>query len=244
MSQRLFPTAALPAKARKMCYALVAPALLASLGACSVDRMATGTTAPGPDYWTNHPIAMAEAPTLLEVFPGPGKIDRVSDMALKAFAAGYKSRGVGQIEVLFPQGAVNEASLRASMPEIRRSLASAGVNGYLSVGNYPVRHPENAAPIRLSYRELKAKVATKCGEWPTDLASAVSLEGMQNRPYWNFGCSYQTMYATQVDDPRDLVGPRAETPPDVEMRRHAIEKVRAGGDPSTSWSVSVGGVGG
>ena len=224
--------------------AAIAVGLALSMGGCAVERLATATTTPAPDYWNNHPIEMTEAPSWLSVFPGPGRMDRATEARLKQFAKEFKESGVGQVEVLYPQGASNEASLRSALPEIRRVLGAAGVSGYLSVGNYQPKSPDAAQPIRLAFRALRARVANKCGEWPTDLASAGSLDGWQNRPYWNFGCSYQNMIAQQVDDPRDLAAPRADTPIDVEMRRRAIEKVRSGSDPTTGWSVSVGGVAG
>ncbi len=88
-----------------------------------------------------------------------------------------------------------------------------------------------AAAVRLSFIGLKSKVATKCGEWPDDLASASSLHTWQNKPYWNMGCAYQNMLAVQVSNPRDIASPRGETPADVRMRMRAIGKVRQGNDP-------------
>jgi pilus assembly protein CpaD len=143
-----------------------------------------------------------------------------------------------------PQGAANEGSLRYGLSEVQRSLARHGAGQAVSVGTYPAPNHQDAAPIRLSFRALRAQVANKCGEWPTDLASAGSLESWENRPYWDYGCSYQNMLAQQVADPRDFVAPRAEAPVDVEMRLRGIKAVRSGGDPTTGWSVTVGGVGG
>ena len=44
------------------------------------------------------------------------------------------------------------------------------------------------------------------------------------------------MVAAQVADPRDLVGPAAETPPDSKMLGRAIDAVRQGKDPGTTWT--------
>jgi pilus assembly protein CpaD len=49
------------------------------------------------------------------------------------------------------------------------------------------------------------------------------------------GCSYQSMLAEQVADPRDLVSPRAEDPADTQMRSRPIESLRKGADPTTDW---------
>jgi pilus assembly protein CpaD len=213
-----------------------------SLAGCAVDRAATTSTIPAEDYKLNHPVRLTEAPVRLDVAPGPGKMDPATAARLKQFARDYKAAGVGQMEALFPRGSVNEASARGSLDEIRKALAAGGVGGFLSVGSYEAPSPDEAAPVRLAYRALRARVVNPCGEWPKDLASAGSLDGWQNRPYWDFGCSVQTMTAAQVDDPRDLLAPRADAPVDVEMRRRGIEKVRSGSDPASQWSVTVGGI--
>ena len=79
-----------------------------------------------------------------------------------------------------------------------------------------------------------------------DLASGSSTDGWENKPYWNFGCANQQMLAAQASDPRDLVSPTAETPPDSQMRARGIQAVRTGKDPGTSWTTqnsNIGGVG-
>src|SRR6202030_2506610 len=48
-----------------------------------------------------------------------------------------------------------------------------------------------------------------------------AAEDWSNKAYWNFGCAYQTAFAAQVADPRDLVSPQAETPADTDMRTRA-----------------------
>ena len=90
-------------------------------------------------------------------------------------------------------------------------------------------------------------MADQCGQWPSDLASASSIEGWENKPYWNFGCATQTMIAAQTSDPRDLVTPRGEEASDALMRARGIDTVRKGSDPNTAWTVknsNIGGVGG
>jgi pilus assembly protein CpaD len=219
-----------------------AAVLALSLTGCAVDRSATTSTIPSDDYRVNHPVRLTESPVRLDVVPGPGRMDRATAARLKQFARAFKASGVGQMEALFPRGSANEASARGSLGEIRRALAEGGVGGFLSIGSYEAASPDEASPVRLAYRALRARVANPCGEWPKDLASAGSLDGWQNRPYWDFGCSVQTMVAEQVDDPRDLLAPRADAPVDVEMRRRGIEKVRNGSDPTSQWSVTVGGI--
>ena len=70
------------------------------------------------------------------------------------------------------------------------------------------------------------------------LASGSSVEGWNNKPYWNFGCAYQTAFAAQVADPRDLVTPKGETPADTALRVRGIESLRKGEDPGVNWKLS------
>jgi len=96
-----------------------------------------------------------------------------------------------------------------------------------------------ASPVRLVFQGLKAEVATRCGQWPADLASGTSLETWKNEGYENFGCATQSALASQIDDPRDLVQGRGSTPPDENMRLRAIQQVRKGQDPGTDWKVQI-----
>jgi pilus assembly protein CpaD len=143
--------------------------------------------------------------------------------------------GVGQITILAPAGQRERSS--RTIDEIRRTLASTGLRGYIGVGVYPAADPMRASPVRLIFQGLKAVVRTPCGQWPTDLASGGSIEGWKNQAYPNFGCATQSVLAAQVADPRDLVQTRAIDPPDVAMRMRAIENVREGQDPGTSWKI-------
>lgn len=54
------------------------------------------------------------------------------------------------------------------------------------------------------------------------------------------------MLAAQVADPRDIAAPQGETPADAAMRMRAINNVRKGADPTTTWTTknsSIGSVG-
>jgi len=219
--------------------ALVAPAL----AACSPDRVVDS----GPilsDYRARHPVALTQAPITLDLLPAGGKLDSRGREQVRAFADEYRATGGGPINLQAPAGpGAGHAS--AAIDAIRRELASAGVAG-VRVSTYQPSDPTLASPIRLSYIGTKAVVRSRCGEWPRDLASASSVEGWQNQTYWNHGCAYQQMLASQVADPRDFATPRAEAPSDVAMRTRAIGKVREGSDPGTGWQIkntSIGSVG-
>jgi pilus assembly protein CpaD len=214
-----------------------------SLSACVTDY-ASNEGVQFADYHDRHPIVLAHAPTSLDLFPVGGRIDTQSAASIRQFAERYREFGSGQVVILTP--ASGPGADRAVVGEIRRSLYADGVRGYVSVGAYPVLDPLKASPIRLVFQGLKATVPTQCGEWPSDIASGSSLQGWKNESYENFGCATQSVLAAEIDDPRDLAGQRASTPPDEEMRLRAISNVRKGTDPGTDWktqNTAIGSVG-
>lgn len=222
-------------------------AALLPLAGCGVNR-ALPPPATAHDYRDRHPVVLADATTSIDVFPSQ-RLDYATVGRIRTFVERYRRLGHGQITMLTPVGVRNVAAARAGSEQLRRLLGEAGLKGEVYVGTYPVTDPDLAAPVRLSFQGVKAKVADRCGEWPSDLASASSLQGWENDSYWNFGCASQATLSAQIDDPRDLATPRGEGPADVEMRMRAIGNVRKGTDPSTQWSVkgtnisSVGGGG-
>lgn len=228
--------------------ALLALALAAPLAGCGNTRIKVDSEN-GMDARLRHPIALMNQAYTIDVFPssGPERLDIRTQEQITAFARRYSDVGSGPISILLPQsGPGAQAGVRALEP-IRHELARSGAVAPVAVSHYAVQNPSLAAPVRISFDGLKAKVVHKCGDWPEDLASASSTEGWQNRSYWNFGCASQNMIATQVADPRDLAEPRGETPADPSMRMRAIGNVRKGQDPATNWSTknsNIGSVGG
>ncbi|HYA72669.1 MAG TPA: CpaD family pilus assembly protein [Roseiarcus sp.] len=213
---------------------LLASVAASPLAGCGVDYASNDGIDPG-DYRQRHPIVLAQAPTTLDVYPVGGGLDSQAAASIRAFAERYRALGAGQIAILAPAGQ-RERSSRI-IDEIRRTLASTGLHGYVGVGVYPADDPTRVSPVRLIFQGLKAVVRTPCGQWPSDLASGGSIEGWKNQAYPNFGCATQSVLAAQVADPRDLAQTRAIDPPDVNMRMRAIENVREGQDPGTSWKI-------
>ncbi|HEY8066191.1 MAG TPA: CpaD family pilus assembly protein [Methylosinus sp.] len=226
--------------ARLACLAAMAP-----LAGCGVNRTLPPRVV-AQDYRDRHPVVLADATTSIDLFPSH-RLDNTTSGRIRDFVVRYQRFGHGQITLLAPTGAKDQLGVRGGVDAVKRLLAESGVSGAVYVGTYPVSDPNLAAPVRLSFQGVRAKVAGRCGEWPTDLASASSLEGWDNTTYWNYGCASQTTLAAQIDDPRDLVAPRGESPADIESRMRAIGNVRKGSDPATQWNVkgtnisSVGG---
>jgi pilus assembly protein CpaD len=214
---------------------LLALCITPLLGGCnSVDRTVTSSV-PMEDYRLRHPIVLAENTTKLDIFParGPG-LDRRSADLVRQFGTTYRHFGHGHILVLLPQGGAGMAN-RGMVDSITRILTASG-GAPVQVSTYPVGDPQLASPIRLTFLRLEAKVPHPCGDWPSDLASGSTLDGWENKPYWNFGCANQSALAAQIADPRDLIGPRAEDQPDTVIRTRAIVDIRAGKDPGVTWN--------
>ena len=214
-------------------------ALACALSGCGTDYASSDPAFPG-DFEARHPIALVSAPTSLDVYPVGGRLDARAAADLRAFAGRYRKFGSGEILILTP----SRGSDAAAVSEIRRTLASAGLRGRVALGSYVASWSDSAPPIRVSFLGLKAEVKTPCGLWPEDLASGSSLEGWKNEPYANFGCANQSVLAAEVDDPRDFVQARTLGPSDVNMRTRAIEAVRNGQDPGTTWATGLTPIGG
>ena len=216
---------------------LVGFAALVPLAACSAtDRLKPSSIATD-DYKVRHPIALAQDNTTIDVFPSHtrGGLDRHTAKQVATLAEDYVRLGQGPILVLFPR-LPGRSDQRETLSGIRAVLARSGAAANLEVATYPVSDSRLVSPVRLSFAGLKAKVVGQCGEWPSDLGSASTIQGWENRQYYNFGCATQSMIAAQTADPRDLLTPRGEEPADVQIRGRAIESIRKGVDPSTSWT--------
>lgn len=207
------------------------------LGGCT-DRLATGSTI-SDDYQVRHPIVLREKPVTISIISGP-TLDPGSRSRVVQFGLDAREEGAGSVEILIPAGAPNERQARAVAPAMKAALEEGGSALAIHVGSYPASDPRALAPLRVSYRMVRAGLTHACGQWPADIAVGSAQDDLDNRPYWNFGCSYQNMIATQVEDPRDLQGPRAMTSADAGIRMRTIDRVRKGNDPATSWSTGLG----
>lgn len=210
--------------------------LLATLAGCGPGHVKPPPATPY-DYRDRHPVVLADTPHVVDLFPAMigGRLDDTTSGRIREFVDRYRRFGYGPVTLRRPVGGAGAKHTSASVAIVRRALAAAGMGGGVVEEDYRVTDPQLAAPLRLSFSGVKAKVAGRCGEWPTDLASGASLEGWQNESWWNYGCATQQTLAAQIADPRDLAGPRGETPADTITRMRAIDKIREGQDPSTRW---------
>lgn len=209
------------------------------LGACRADRVATtGSTYP-IDVRTRHPIVLADGERTLDIFPtGIGHIDPRQRADLEAFLTEYRRYGRGVLLVEMPRGVSPGLAgpVERTGAAIRHLAAEMGVPARgLQLTAYPIANPTLAAPLRLSFQRMQAKVADKCGLWPRDLGVSDVRADWSNEPTWNLGCATQATLAAQVADPIDLVRGRPEGRIDSVRRTQDIGQLREGKDPSTQW---------
>ena len=225
-----------PTRASAAARLLAIGGLASTLAACAADRVVTGST-PALTYQQRHPIVLAEGAHKLDVFvTGQAGLDGRQRDDIRSFAAEYRRTGQGAILAQVPAGTRNDAAAHHTMARIADLLGDGGLPaGYVAVTTYPVADPFVAAPVRLTFTRLTAKVTSPCGTWPRDLGVSDVRQSASNDTYWNLGCAMQSNVAAQVADPVDLVRGRTEGRPDSIRRGKVIEAIREGKDPSTQY---------
>ena len=204
------------------------------LGACAHHEEVTASIP--DDYRQRHPIAIEEAERSVVIFVGHARgglsASERSDVA--GLAQTWLHEGTGTIIADVPVNTPNARAAANSFREIQALLVGAGVPARgITVHRYHPDDPRQMAAIRLNYPKISA-VAGPCGLWPEDLGPSIKDKSyMQNKPYYNFGCSYQRNMAAMVDNPSDLVQPRAETAAYTARRTEAFEKYRKGNPTAT-----------
>ena len=216
-------------RALRIAGALVGLAL--ALGACTHTDEALTTASVPADYRLRHPIAVQEADQSVVIFVGHarGGLSAEQRADVMGLAQTWLHEGTGAINADVPVDTPNARAAADAVREIQSLLAAAGVppRGLL-VRHYHPNDPRQLAAIRLSYPRISA-VAGPCGVWPEDLGPSIKNKSyLENQQYFNFGCAYQRNMAAMVDNPADLVQPRAETPPYTMRRAEAFEKYRKG----------------
>ena len=202
--------------------------------ACNTDQQIAGAPEVPFDYRMRHPISITETQHTVEIFVGSnrGELDASQRGSLVEFAENWRHEATGGVVVNLPVGSSNQRAAAEVMPAIHSILTAGGVpsNGIRVRQYHPP--PGALATIHVIYPKVGAQ-AGPCGLWPEDIGPSANRGYFENAPPWNQGCATQRNLAAMVDNPADLVQPRAETPV-YEMRRvTVIDKYRVGSDTAT-----------
>jgi pilus assembly protein CpaD len=204
------------------------------LAGCYTAREVSLDTIPN-DYRQRHPIVLKEAPRTLELFIGNrrGTLTATQRAEVLAFAHTWRHEATGGILIDVPAGTSNAASSAGAMREIQSILAGAGVpQDAVQARPSHTGDPRKLATLKLHYPKVTAD-AGPCGLWPYDLGPTYHPEHYENRQYYNFGCAHQRNLAAMVDNPADLVQPRAEIPSYNGRRTTVLDKYHRGESSAT-----------
>jgi pilus assembly protein CpaD len=192
------------------------------LGGCAQrDSIVVGSIP--DDYRTNHPIVIGEKEKVVDIPVGIGDrgMTQMQRVALQGFLADYDRRAAPLVNIFVPVGAPNSLAANEVGRDFIRFASARGVpSGRIVVSSYQPPVVDVAAPIRVSYLQMRA-YTNPCGRWPEDLADTTD-----NRHYANFGCAYQNNLAAQIANPADLMGPRQPSEIDAQRRETVIEGYR------------------
>lgn len=207
-----------------------------ALGACKTYAPIVAAEPYPEDYRLRHPIAVTEADRSIVVFIGTGRggMTAAQRADVMGMAQTWLREGTGGITIDMPTGTPNARAAHETLREIRAMIATAGVPPRaVSVRQYQPNDPRHMAAIRLNYPKIAA-TAGPCGLWPEDIgASYKNSSWFENKSYYNFGCAHQRNLAAMIDEPSDLVQPRAETPAYTMRRNVGFEKYRKGTSTTT-----------
>jgi pilus assembly protein CpaD len=224
-------------RGRKLRLAALMIGVSLSLGACKTFEAPIVAAEPYPqDYRLRHPIAVTEADRSIVVFVGTGRggMTAAQRADVMGMAQSWMREGTGYITIDVPTGTPNARASHETLREIQAMIGAAGVPPRaVTVRQYQPKDPRHLAAIRLNYPKITA-TAGPCGVWPEDLGPSYrNSSWFENKSYYNFGCATQRNLAAMVDEPSDLVQPRAESPAYTMRRNVAFEKYRKGTSTTT-----------
>ena len=236
MSNRPFPPARRSALPKAM---LASAALPLAVAACKpVDSQSvTGSTLPD-DYRVTHPISIEEAVDTMDVPVGMNSQHLTGGMRanVQGFGIKFLNSRSAVIAIVVPRGSANARVAGWLASEIQDALVGAGVSPKsIEMRSYRANKAEASAPIRLAYARIAAKTAG-CGPWHESM-----MAGKDNTNYAAYGCASQQNLAAMVDNPLDLLYPRAMTPADTTRRVGVLDKYRTNSPTQGDYSKEVGG---
>jgi pilus assembly protein CpaD len=222
---------------RRLRGALALAGISIALSACT-HQMEDVTASVPNDYRERHPIVVQESSRAFELFIGSERggltASQRSDVA--TLAQTWVRDGTGVITAEVPVNTPNARAAADAYREVQSLLVAGGVPPRgIVMRNYRTESPRQFATIRLKYPRIVAE-AGPCGTWPEDLGSSIKNKTyLENKPYYNLGCSQQRNLAAMVANPEDLVQPRQETGNYTARRTVVLDKYRQGQTTTTSY---------
>lgn len=215
---------------------LLAVLVAVPLAACNPQGQALTDGLPTDGYRSAYPIAVTEAPETLDIPVGTGTAGLSPDLraVIADFGADAAKNATGPVVVMTPQGSVNQGAASYLARQISGVLRQAGVPAtYLRAETYAVAQPNVPAPIRLGFVRVKA-VSPPCGRWTADIMP----DGQTGGDGAEFGCATQANLAAMIENPNDLLIPRASTPVRGWQRWEMQQKAAKGASPSATYPTS------
>lgn len=202
--------------------------LAALLGGCNTTKSEPTITGSvmQDGFRTRHPIVIDQGDETFDV-PINARGRPLSPQlvaSVENFGRDAVESGATGITVMVPSASSNEAAAYRASRDISAALGRAGIPSHaVSMVPYAAEGPDDAAPIRLSYPRLVARVPHRCGQWPDQVVGST-----YNTDYWNFGCATQANVAAMVAEPTDLVAPSPMGKGDATRRSTIIYAYRKG----------------
>ena len=205
--------------------ALAGLGALSALGACATSVTPPAHVGPVASRADSHVINVTQSSARLEidVAPGEATLTEKARSDLHDFAAAYLRYGHGALILSTPSGAANANAASALAGQTRMSLVDAGVNYNAVAGSTYDAGDNPNAPIVVSFARFEAEAPNCRPIYEQDLAHQED-----NQPWESFGCAMQANLAAMVEDPADLVEPRADAPRDSNRRGAVMNHYRAG----------------
>lgn len=196
---------------------------LSALGACASVPEPVGP--PVATHADRHRIEVTESSERIElpVAAGDTALSPAARASLRAFAGNYLRYGHGALVLSTPSGAANADAASVLAHEARMSLVDAGVSYAAVAGSTYDAAGAADAPIIVSFSRFEAHAPDCAPLWEQDLGHQSN-----NQPWESFGCATQANLAAMVEDPADLLRPRASDPRDSGRRDTVMEAYRQG----------------
>lgn len=214
-------------KSRKIPTRFGMMASMAALATIIVSGCATPESS-YPPISVRNPIQVAETVERLELYARPEgfELSARDEDAVAGFLQTYGRYGDGPLYINVPNRASSGGGISQTQGLISSLMGRVGLShARVETGHYyvPDRGP---APVIVSYRRLKTI--------PQDCRRVGNMVmTYSNQPYEGFGCSSNANLAAMVEDPRQLLEPYAQTPPDMQRRSTVYDKYIKGENPAS-----------